>query len=63
MPTLGKPEVFLQAGEDLFDADGKLGLATRPLLQDWMERYIDWVTRQGGCPNWRAQSPALSQGS
>ena len=45
MPTLGQPEVFLQAKDDLFDADGNLGLATRPLLQDWMDRYVDWVTR------------------
>jgi len=45
MPTLGQPEVFLQAKEDLFDADGNLGLASRPLLQDWMDRYVDWVTR------------------
>jgi len=45
MPTLGQPEVFLQAKEDLFDADGNLGLASRRLLQDWMDRYVDWVTR------------------
>jgi len=45
MPTLGQPEVFLTAKEDLFDADGKLGLASRPLLQDWMDRYLEWVLR------------------
>ena len=47
MPTLGQPEVFLQAKEGLFDADGSLGLATRPLLQGWMDRYVDWVTLHG----------------
>ena len=46
MPTLGQPEVFLQAKEGLFDAEGNLGLASRPLLQDWMDHYVDWVTRQ-----------------
>jgi chromate reductase len=45
MPTLGQPEVFLQAKEDLFDTEGNLGLASRPLLQDWIHRYVDWVTR------------------
>jgi chromate reductase len=45
MPTLGQPEVFLQAKPDRFDADGSLGLTSRPLLQGWMDRYIDWVTR------------------
>lgn len=47
MPTLGQPEVFLQAKEDLFDAEGNLGRASRPLLQGWMDRYVDWVTRHG----------------
>jgi chromate reductase len=47
MPTLGQPEVFLQARPDLFDADGKLGIASRPLLQGWMDRYVEWVRRQG----------------
>jgi chromate reductase len=45
MPTLGQPEVFLQAKHDLFDAEGNLGLASRPLLQGWMDRYVDWVKR------------------
>jgi chromate reductase len=45
MPTLGQPEVCLQAKPDRFDADGSLGLTSRPLLQGWMDRYIDWVTR------------------
>jgi chromate reductase len=47
LPTLGQPEVFLQANEDLFDGEGKLGVASRPLLQGWMDRYVDWVNRHG----------------
>ena len=45
MPTLGQPEVYLTTKEGLFDAEGNLGLASRPLLQDWMGSYVDWVTR------------------
>ena len=45
MPTLGQPEVFVQAREGLFDADGQLGVASRPLLQGWMDRYVKWVTQ------------------
>jgi chromate reductase len=47
MPTLGQPEVFLQAKDDLFYSEGKLGVASRPLLQNWMDRYVSWVTRHG----------------
>ena len=45
MPTLGQPELFLQAKDGLFDADGNLGPASRPLLLSWMDRYVEWVTR------------------
>jgi chromate reductase len=46
MPTLGQPEIFLQAKDTLFAADGSLGPASRPLLLGWMERYVDWIQRQ-----------------
>jgi chromate reductase len=42
-PTLGQPEVFLQAKDGLFDADGGIGGASRPFLQGWMDRYAAWV--------------------
>ena len=52
VPTLGQPEVFLQLTDELFDASGNLGAASRSFLQGWMDRYADWV---------RAHSaPALS---
>ena len=52
VPTLGQPEVFLQLTDELFDASGNIGAASRPFLQNWMDRYADWV---------RAHSaPALS---
>ncbi|MDR2709817.1 MAG: NAD(P)H-dependent oxidoreductase, partial [Burkholderiales bacterium] len=48
VPTLGQPEVFLQAKDGLFDADGNIGDGSRKFLQGWMDRYVDWVKRQAG---------------
>ncbi len=45
MPTLCQPEVFLQEKDDLFDAEGGLGVASRPLLQAWMVHYASSVMR------------------
>ncbi|GMV29300.1 MAG: hypothetical protein AMXMBFR59_14250 [Rhodanobacteraceae bacterium] len=45
MPTLCQPEVFLQAKDGLFDADGNVGSASREFLQGWMDRYAAWIRR------------------
>jgi chromate reductase len=45
VPTLGQPEVFIQAKEGLFDASGKLGAPSSKLLQKWMDAYVVWVKR------------------
>lgn len=45
MPTLGQPEVFLLAKEDLFDAAGGIGPASQKFLQKWMDRYAAWVKK------------------
>lgn len=45
MPTLGQPEIFLQAKEDLFDKDGSIGPASRDFLQGWMDKYVAWVKK------------------
>jgi chromate reductase, NAD(P)H dehydrogenase (quinone) len=45
VPTLGQPEVFLQAKEGLFDADGSIGSDSRAFLQGWMDRYVAWVKK------------------
>jgi len=45
VPTLGQPEVFLQAKEGLFEPDGSIGAGSRPFLQGWMDRYVAWVNR------------------
>lgn len=44
MPTMGQPEVFLQAKEDLFDAAGNIGAASQKFLQGWLDQYIAWVS-------------------
>jgi chromate reductase len=43
MPTMGQPEVFLQAKEGLFDEAGNIGEGSRKFLQKWMDRYVAWV--------------------
>ncbi len=45
VPTLGQPEVFLQAKEGLFGADDSIGPDSRGFLQDWMDRYVAWVKK------------------
>lgn len=48
MPTLGQPEVFIQAKEGLFDDSGNIGAGSRQFLQDWMDRYVAWVKAHAG---------------
>ena len=45
MPVLGQPEVFIQAKDGLFEADGSIGDGSRKFLQSFMDRYIAWVKR------------------
>lgn len=45
VPTLGQPEVFLQAKEDLFDASGNIGESSKQFLQKWMDSYVAWVKK------------------
>lgn len=45
VPTLGQPEVFIQAKEGLFESDGSIGAASRQFLQGWLDRYIAWVKK------------------
>lgn len=48
VPTLGQPEAFVHAKEDLFDAQGNIGPASSAFLQGWMDRYVDWVKKHVG---------------
>jgi chromate reductase, NAD(P)H dehydrogenase (quinone) len=43
VPTLGQPEVFLQATDTLFDASGGIGVDSRKFLQGWMDNFVAWV--------------------
>ena len=45
VPTLGQPEVFIQAKEGLFDSDGSIGAGSRQFLQGWVDRYVAWVKK------------------
>ena len=44
VPTLGLPEVFLHAKEGFFDETGRISTSSNIFLQQWMERYVAWVT-------------------
>ena len=45
VPTLGQPEVFLQAKDELFDGAADIGQASKKFLQGWMDRYVAWVKK------------------
>jgi chromate reductase len=46
-PTLGQPEIFLQASDKFFDAAGAIHNGSHKLLQGWMNRYVAWVKLHG----------------
>lgn len=48
MPTLGQPEIFLQAKDGLFNSDGSIGDASHQFLQGWMDLYAAWIKRHAG---------------
>lgn len=48
MPTLGQPEVFIQAKDGLFDADGSIGVASRDFVKGWLDRYVAFVKQHAG---------------
>ena len=43
MPTLGAPEVFIQAKDGLFDEAGNIGPGSKAFLQGWMDKFTAWV--------------------
>lgn len=45
MPTLGQPEAFIHVTDALFEKDGSIGPASREFLQDWINRFAEWVKR------------------
>jgi chromate reductase len=46
VPTLGQPEVFLKANDELFDQTGGIANAgTKKFLQGWMDQFVSWVKK------------------
>jgi len=45
MPTLGQPEIFIQAKDGLFDESGNIGADSKQFLQNWMDKYVAWVKK------------------
>lgn len=45
VPTLGQPEVFIQAKDGLFDETGNIGADSKKFLQNWMDHYVSWVKK------------------
>jgi chromate reductase, NAD(P)H dehydrogenase (quinone) len=48
VPTLGQPEAFIQAKDDLFLADGSIGQTSREFVQTWVNQYVAWVKKHVG---------------
>ncbi len=45
VPTLGQPEAFVQAKDDLFDKDGRIGASSLKFMQAWIDQYVAWVKK------------------
>jgi chromate reductase len=48
VPTMGQPEAFIHVKDDLFDAQGNIGPASRQFLQNWIDHYVAWVKKHVG---------------
>lgn len=48
VPTLGQPEAFIQMKDGLFDAEGNIGADSKKFLQNWMDRYVAWISKHAG---------------
>ena len=45
VPTLGQPEAFIQAKDELFNKEGNIGADSKEFLQTWMDRYVAWIKK------------------
>ncbi|MBD9402202.1 MULTISPECIES: NADPH-dependent FMN reductase [unclassified Comamonas] len=43
MPTLGQPEMFLQAKDGFFNADGSIGENSNAYVQKFVDQFAAWV--------------------
>lgn len=46
MPTLGQPEMFLQAKDGFFNADGSIGENSHAYVQKFVHQFAAWVAQQ-----------------
>jgi Predicted flavoprotein len=46
--VMRQPEAYLQMREGMFDASGSIGAASRAYLQNWMDRYTEWIKKNAG---------------
>lgn len=46
MPTLGQPEMFLQAKDGFFNADGSIGENSHAYVQKFVDQFAAWVAQQ-----------------
>ncbi len=45
VPTLGQPEMFIQAKEGLFDTEGNIAPDNLKFFKGWMDSYTSWVKK------------------
>ncbi|WP_027013766.1 NADPH-dependent FMN reductase [Comamonas composti] len=43
MPTLGQPEIFLQAKDGLFADDGQIGAGSRDFMAGFLQQFTAWA--------------------
>ena len=47
VPTMGQPEAYIQAKDDLFASDGTFGEGSKNFHQIWMDTYKAWINQHG----------------
>lgn len=45
MATMGQPEAFVHATEDMFGENGKLSERSQKFLQNYMDKFVAWVKK------------------
>jgi len=45
VPTLCRPEAFIQMKDGLFDEAGNIGADSIKFMQNWMDKYVAWVKK------------------
>lgn len=48
MATLAQPEMFLQANDQFFTADGSIGERSHAYVQKFLDQFGQWIVKQAG---------------